>query len=147
VNHSSQGGGAYPRHPRLAVGAIVFRRGRVLLVRRAHPPAQGTWAIPGGSVNLGESLAAAAEREIREETGLRVRAAEPVVTFEVIERDDGGRIRYHYVIVDLAAEYLSGSIHAGDDALEARWVSAGELQRLPVNPTTRRVLKQHYDFG
>ena len=139
--------GSYPRTPRVAVGAVVFSENRVLLVRRGRPPAEGMWAIPGGSVELGESLAAAAEREIREETGLIIRAREPVVTFEIIERDGSNRVRYHYVIVDLAADYLSGTLSAGDDALQARWVTAQELENLPVVPATRQVLKKFYDFG
>jgi len=137
---------AYPRHPRIAVGAIVFHQGRVLLVARKNPPSQGLWAIPGGSVELGERMTAAAEREILEETGLTVRAHTPVETFEVIDRDEGGDVRYHYVIVDLAADYLHGEIRPGDDALEARWVSQEELALLPVNPKTRQVLKKHYNF-
>ncbi len=139
--------GSYPTCPRVAVGAIVFHRGRVLLVCRRHPPGRGLWAIPGGRVELGESLAAAAEREILEETGLAVRAGDPVEVFEVVERDDRGAVVYHYVIVDLAAEYLHGDIRAGDDALEARWVPAGELARLAVNPKTRQVLRKRYGFG
>ena len=139
--------GSYPPHPRVAVGAIVFHRRRVLLVCRKHSPSKGWWAIPGGRVELGESLAAAAEREILEETGLIVGARGPVETFEVIDRDEKGAIRYHYVIVDLAADYLRGRIRPGDDALQARWVSEDELDRLPVNAKTRQVLQKHYDFG
>jgi ADP-ribose pyrophosphatase len=140
-------GAEYPDFPRVAVGAVVFHRGRVLLVRRGKSPARGKWAIPGGSVELGESLQAAAEREIREETGLEIRAGRPVLTFEVIRRDPGGRVRHHYVIVDLAAEYLGGRLQPGDDVLEARWVSEGELEKLEVNPMTRRLLAERYAFG
>lgn len=139
--------GSYPRRPLVAVGAIVFHRGQILLVRRGHPPSQGQWAIPGGRVKLGERLAEAAEREIREETGLSIRAGQPVVTFEVIDRDANGSVRYHYVIVDLAATYLSGVIRAGDDALQARWVSQNDLARMAVNQKTRQILKKFYDFG
>jgi ADP-ribose pyrophosphatase len=137
----------YPDAPRVAVGAIVFRDGRVLMVRRGRPPARGLWAIPGGSVRLGETLRQAAEREVREETRLVVRAGEPVYTFEVIERDAADRIRFHYLIVDLDAEYLEGTLRAGDDASEARWVSAAEMADLPVNETTRKLLQERYGFG
>jgi ADP-ribose pyrophosphatase len=139
--------GVYPDSPRVAVGAVVFRADRVLLVLRGSPPARGTWAIPGGSVRLGESLRAAAERETREETGVIVRAGAPIYTFEVVERDPRGAVRFHYVIVDLAAEYVSGSPRAGDDALDARWVSAAELADLPVNPATRRLLRLQFGFS
>ena len=95
----------YPDLPRLAVGAVVVHQNRVLLVRRAKAPAKGLWAIPGGSVRLGETLQQAAEREILEETGLTIRAGEPMLTFETIRRDPNGQVRFHYVIVELKAVY------------------------------------------
>jgi len=125
---------------------VVFNEGRVLLVRRGKAPSKGLWAIPGGSVELGESLQEAAEREILEEAGIVVKAREPVCTFDVIERDDAGRVRFHYVIVDLAADYLDGDLRSGDDALEARWVSPGELETLTVNERTRRLLERQFQF-
>jgi ADP-ribose pyrophosphatase len=137
----------YPDSPRVAVGAVVFRQNRVLLVRRGSPPAQDTWAVPGGSVRLGETLREAAERETREETGVIIRAGAPIYTFEVVEHDPDGAVRFHYVIVDLAAEYVSGTPRAGDDALDARWVSAAELGGLPVNPATRRLLRRRFGFS
>jgi ADP-ribose pyrophosphatase len=140
-------GGPYPDAPRVAVGAVVFHRRRVLLVRRAMPPAKGQWAIPGGSVRLGETLCKAAEREVFEETGLLIRAKDPAFTFEVIDRDKDGRIRFHYLIVDLDAEYLEGELKAGDDADDARWVSAEEIDQMPVNETSRRLLARRYGFG
>lgn len=137
----------YPRQPRVAVGAVVFHDERVLLVRRGRPPAECIWAIPGGNVQLGESLQQAAEREILEETGICIRAGAPVFVFDLLERDAGGRIRFHYVIVDLAAEYVSGDIAAGDDALDARWVPAGRLSAMNLSRQTRRLLKDYYGFS
>lgn len=137
----------YPRQPCVAVGAVVFNAGRVLLVRRGHPPSQDLWAIPGGSVKLGETLQAAAQREIMEETGLSIRAREPVFSFDYIETDEDGRVRFHYVIVDLAAEYIAGDLKAGDDAAEARWILPAQLKTLAVNATTRQLLKEHFGFG
>jgi 8-oxo-dGTP diphosphatase len=138
--------GEYPCAPQVAVGAVVLQDGRVLLVRRRRPPAEGQWAIPGGRVNLGESLVSAAEREILEETGLIIRAVRPVITFEVIRRDQTNRVRYHYVIVDFQAEVLGGRLQAGDDALEARWVSPEEMDRLTVNRRTRNLMMEQYGW-
>jgi ADP-ribose pyrophosphatase len=140
-------GAEYPEHPRVAVGAVVFKDGKVLLTLRGNPPAQGMWAIPGGRVRLGETLQQAAEREIFEETGILIQAEEPVFIFETIERDDPGRVRFHYLIVDLAARYVSGEPMPGDDAQDARWVSPEEMPLLPVNPVTRDLLKSHFEFG
>ena len=131
----------------MAVGAIVFKNGHVLLVRRGKAPAQGLWAIPGGSVKLGETLQAAAEREILEETGIRIRAREPVYTFESIVRDDDGGIRFHYVIIDLAADYIDGEPNPGDDALEAQWFSPRDIERGDVSKTTFDLLKDQFHFG
>jgi ADP-ribose pyrophosphatase len=137
----------YPAHPCVAVGAIVFKGGSVLLVRRGQAPAEDLWAIPGGKVKLGESLQQAAEREIKEETGLTIRAREPVYTFDHVARDTDGRIRFHYVIVDVVADYIRGNPRPGDDALEARWVSAPELKKLKVSEKTLELLSQRFNFG
>jgi 8-oxo-dGTP diphosphatase len=144
---SSKSKSAYPRHPLVAVGAVVFKNNCVLLIRRGQAPSEGLWAIPGGSVEIGETLQQAAEREILEETGLNIRAGKPIYTFDVIEHDPEGKIRFHYVIIDLAAEYISGQPAAGDDAADARWVSASELNALEVSPPTLKLLKTRFGFG
>ncbi|MCU0601082.1 MAG: NUDIX hydrolase [Desulfobacterales bacterium] len=137
----------YPERPRVAVGAVVFKEGAVLLVQRGQAPAEGSWAIPGGSVRVGETLQRAAEREILEETGVVIRAAAPVYTFDVIERDAEGRVRFHYVIVDLSAEYVAGTPRPASDAADAGWVSVDELQRRKVSPETIGLLKDRFGFG
>ena len=136
----------YPVQPTLAVGAIVFKENKVLLVRRGKEPAKGLWTIPGGSVKLGETLKDAAEREIIEETGIQVKAGAPVYSFELIERDDNGDVQFHYYIVDLEAEYISGEITPGDDAEDAAWVTVADLQLNDVNPRTIDLLFRHYSF-
>ena len=138
---------AYPHQPCVAVGAVVFNNDRVLLVRRGQPPSENFWAIPGGKVKLGETLQAAAEREILEETGLRIKAREPVYTFDHLERDQTGNIRFHYVIVDLMADYVDGEIRPGDDAAEARWISRPEIRQLQVSPVTLDFLRRQFNFG
>jgi ADP-ribose pyrophosphatase len=130
----------------VAVGAVVVHEGRFLMVRRGRPPAGGLWAIPGGMVELGETLQQAAEREIAEETGLSVRAKEPIFSFEIIERDREGRVRFHYVIIDLAAELVGGELRTqgGDDARAAAWFSPGELADLPMSDVTRRLIAEKF---
>jgi ADP-ribose pyrophosphatase len=107
----------------------------------------GMWAIPGGRVRLGETIQKAAEREILEETGVVIRAGTPILTFDVIQKDDRGVVEYHYVIVDMIADYVSGEPRAGDDAADARWITADELNGLTVNPATRRLLAEQFNFG
>jgi len=139
--------GAYPNRPLVAVGAVVFKEDKVLLVLRAKPPAENHWTIPGGSVELGETLQEAAEREIWEETGLTIQAGEPVYTFDVIERDSKGAILFHYVIVDLAADYVSGELRPGDDATDVCWASFRDVKSLKVSAATRKLLKQYQRSG
>jgi len=137
----------YPLQPVVAVGAVVFKSNRVLLVRRGQPPSEDLWAIPGGRVKIGETLQEAAEREILEETGVTVKAHEPVYIFDYIERNGAARTRFHYVIIDLVADYISGDARAGDDAADVRWVSAAELGGLNISSKTVHLLKSRYDFG
>ena len=131
----------YTHIPRVGVGAVVIEDGRVLLVRRGRQPGRGMWAIPGGLVELGETLQEAAEREILEDTGLVICAGNPFYTFDIIQRDGAGAVEFHYIIVDLRADYVSGVITPGDDAVDARWVAAEELEHMPVTPTTLKLLK------
>ena len=132
-----------PVSPQVAVGAVVVKEGKILLVKRKKPPSKGQWAIPGGSVKLGETLKEATEREIREETGSRIKAKKPVYTFDVIERDEQGRVRFHYVIVDLVADVLGGELHPSDDAADAAWFGLDEIEHAGVNESTRAFLHEY----
>ncbi len=139
-------GTEYPERPRVAVGVVVVHEGRVLLVERAKPPSAAQWAVPGGSVELGETLAQAAEREVLEETGVVVRAGRVVHVFDGITRDEAGRIRFHYVVVDVEAEYLSGQVRAADDAGAAGWFDRHEVEALRLSEITRLVLRDIVGF-
>ncbi len=132
---------AYPSAPRPGVGALVLHKGAVLLVRRGKSPGRGLWALPGGKVKLGETLREAAEREIREETGIEIEAGEPLYVFDFIERDAESRVAYHYVIVDIRCEYRKGEPRPGDDADDARWVTESELSDLAVSQATLKLLE------
>jgi ADP-ribose pyrophosphatase len=110
------------------------------MIRRGNAPNPGVWAIPGGGVEIGETLQEAAEREAFEETGLKVRAGEPFYAFDIIEKDERGGIRFHYVIVDLKAELIGGDLRPGDDALDVRWVSPQQMHSLALSDTIRKLL-------
>jgi 8-oxo-dGTP diphosphatase len=135
-------GREYRELPRVGVGAIVIRDGRILLVKRGSSPGKGLWAPPGGLVELGETVREAAEREILEETGITIRAKDAFYTFDFIDRDKDGKIKYHYVIIDFLADYLGGEPRASDDAMEARWVAPEDVAGLAITPTTRKLLRQ-----
>ncbi|SLM30942.1 NUDIX hydrolase [Desulfamplus magnetovallimortis] len=147
MTESIESSKAYPNQPKLAVGAVVFKDQEILLVKRGNAPAKGIWAIPGGSVKLGETLNQAAQREVLEETGITIKAGEPVYSFESIEYDEKGAVKFHYYIVDMEAEYLDGDVIPGDDADDAAWVSADDLKNLNVNQKTLELLQQKYSFG
>lgn len=121
----------YPARPIPGVGAVVLRgvgAGReVLLVRRGTEPMLGSWTLPGGGIELGETIREACVREAKEETGLRVEPVEVVETLEIIHRDDAGRVQYHYVIVDLLCHAMEGELVAGSDVSEAEWVQVDRV--------------------
>jgi 8-oxo-dGTP diphosphatase len=116
-----------PSHPVVGVGGVVFRGGKVLLVQRGKPPLEGRWVVPGGAVELGESLEAAVAREVREETGILVRPREVVLVFDRIEREADDVVAYHYVIVDYLCDDLGGDLQPGSDARDAAFVAEADL--------------------
>jgi ADP-ribose pyrophosphatase YjhB (NUDIX family) len=132
----------YPAGPVVGVGAIVVKRGKILLVRRGRAPLKGYWSLPGGVLRTGERLRDGVRREVREETGLEV---EPLGVFEVFERilaDGRGRTRYHYVLVDYLCRVQGGELRAADDAESARWVASKELGRYPMTEGTLEVIRR-----
>ena len=133
----------YPAAPLVGVGAVIVDSGRVLLVQRGTEPALGRWSIPGGLVEVGESLSEAAAREAREETGLQV---EPIELIELLDRihRDGDRVRYHYVIADYLCRVVGGTLNAASDAAAVRWVERAEWNShsaLALDPITVRVIE------
>lgn len=123
---------SYPDRPILAVSAVVWRAGRFVVVRRARPPAQGVFTLPGGGVEAGETLKQAVERELREETGLVIEPIDLAGHREVIMRDAEGRVARHFVILAFAALWREGELTLNEELAEARWIDAGELAGLPT---------------
>lgn len=132
---------AYPDRPFVGIGALIFRGDEVLLVKRGKPPREGQWSIPGGIQTTGETVAEAAVREVREETGLEIEVGEVVAVIDSIVRDEAGRVQYHYTLVDVLAEWKSGEPVAGDDAADAAWVPIGELGPYRLWRETVRVIE------
>jgi ADP-ribose pyrophosphatase YjhB (NUDIX family) len=133
----------FPLAPLVGVGAVVVEAGRVLLVRRGTEPLKGHWSLPGGMLELGESLTAGAVREVREETGLTVEPLELVELLDRIHRE-GGRVRYHYVIADYLCRVVSGELKAASDAEAVRWVERAEWNShsaLQIDAVTVRVIE------
>ena len=122
----------YPDHPRVGVGAVVLHEKRVLLVERGKPPALGKWSLPGGLVHLGETTREAVVREVAEECGLTIRVKDVAGVVDRVIRDEAGRIRYHYVLVDYLAFPDSTRVAAGSDAAEVRWVEIERVAELDV---------------
>ena len=120
----------YPTRPYLAVSAAIFRDGRVLIVRRARPPAHGLYTLPGGGVELGETLEQAIIREVREETGLEIAPLALVGFREAIARDAAGRVERHFVILPFASRWIRGEIALSEELAEAHWRKPGELADL-----------------
>lgn len=134
---------AYPKTPLVGVGGIVVNNERVLLVRRGNEPGRGDWSIPGGMLNLGETLQECAEREILEECDIEAHAEEVVGVTDLIQFDDEGAIEYHYVLIDLLAEYIDGIPKPSSDVFAAEWVPFDELSSLKMPDRLRALLVEH----
>ena len=126
----------------MGVGGVLVCDGRVLLIRRGKEPLLGRWVVPGGTVELGEPLEAALVREMREETDLEVTPVEVLTIFDRIEREEGGGVAYHYVIVDYLCEYVSGTPRAGSDALQVALARPEELESFDLPEKALEVVRE-----
>jgi len=134
----------YPQAPLVGVGAVIVLEDRVLLVRRATEPLKGRWTLPGGMLELGETLSQGVAREVREETGLEVEVVELVEILDRIHRE-GDRVRFHYVIADYLCRVTGGTLRAASDAGAVRWVERAEWNShsaLILDPITVRVIEK-----
>ena len=134
----------YPEAPLVGVGAIIIQEARVVLVKRAHPPLQAQWSIPGGVLEVGELVREAAIREAREETGLTVEPGELLGVYDRVLRDPSGRVQYHYVLVDFLCRRVAGDLAAADDAAEVRWFTREELPALLLAEDTFDVIQKGF---
>jgi 8-oxo-dGTP diphosphatase len=134
----------YPDAPLVGVGAIIIEQDRVLLVKRGHPPLAGEWSIPGGVLEVGETMRQAAAREAMEETGLTVEVGDLLGVYDRILRDADGRTRYHYVLIDFLCRRIAGEPRAAGDADEARWFTRDKLAGLSLPKDTAEVIQKGF---
>ena len=135
----------FPETPLVGVGAIIIENARVVLVKRAHPPLQAQWSIPGGVLEVGELVREAAIREACEETGLTVDPGELLGVYDRVLRDPDKRVRYHYVLVDFLCRRVAGDLVAASDATEVRWFTREELPALKLAEDTIDVIHKGFD--
>jgi len=132
----------YPPRPVVGVGAVIFDEGRVVLIKRKYEPLAGQWSLPGGALDLGESLEAGVAREIREETGLEVHVGPVVEVFDRILLDTDGRVRYHFVLIDYVCRPIGGTLQAGSDVADAVLVDPAELAPFRLTPKAAAVIER-----
>jgi ADP-ribose pyrophosphatase YjhB (NUDIX family) len=130
----------YAGHPMVGVGGIVLNEGKVLLVKRGKQPGYGKWSIPGGMVELGETLSEAIKREVLEECGIEIELADVVAVLERVIRREDEKVRYHYVLVDFLGYWKGGDLQPASDILEARWADPAEMETLEMTERTQQVV-------
>jgi 8-oxo-dGTP diphosphatase len=134
----------FPELPLVGVGAVIIENARVLLVKRAHPPLEAQWSIPGGVLEVGEMVREAAIREVREETGLIVEAGDLLGVYDRVLRNAEQRVQYHYVLIDFLCRPAGGELQAADDATEVRWYTCEELPVLRLAEDTLDVIRKGF---
>ena len=137
----------YPDRPIVGVGAVIIDKRRVLLIKRGSPPLMGEWSLPGGVVELGETLRAAAEREAMEETGLLVKAGEVIEVLDRIVPDKASAPQYHYVLIDFLCIVHGGELRAGGDAADARWAGEDELAEYKLEQPAVEVIRKGFEWS
>lgn len=130
----------YPNRPLIGVGVVVFKDDRVLLIRRGKPPREGQWSLPGGRQRLGETVSAAARREVAEEAGIEIAVGGLVDVVDSITRDAAGAVQYHYTLVDVLAEWQAGEVRPGHDAAAVAWADPADLAPYDLWDETLRVI-------
>jgi ADP-ribose pyrophosphatase YjhB (NUDIX family) len=142
MNESWKDDRLYPKFPRVGVHALVIKNKRALLVKRRGEPSKGMWGIPGGGVEIGETVDEAAKRELLEECSIEIEIERFLDYEDYIERDKDGKTRYHFVVLYVLARETGGEVRAQSDAAEAGWFTAGEAAALNLTPSTRKLLNK-----
>ena len=135
----------YPKQPLIGVGAIIVQSGKVVLVKRGHAPLAGEWSIPGGVLEVGETMREGVIREAREETGLAIVPLDLLGVFDRMMRDDRGQVLYHYVLVDFLCRVVAGSLKAAGDAAEADWFTSHQIKELALPSDTAEVVRLGFE--
>ena len=134
-------GRKYPSRPIVGVGVVILDADKILLIKRGKPPRAGTWSLPGGAQESGETLKEAAIREIYEETNLKVEIIGLIDIVDSIRRDKKGDTEYHYTLIDFAARVTGGALRAGDDAIDSHWFTLQEIKELDIWSETKRIIR------
>jgi 8-oxo-dGTP diphosphatase len=137
----------YPERPMVGVGGVVISNGRALLIRRGGPPLEGQWSIPGGMLEVGETIIEGVRRELAEETGIEVRVGELIEVFERINLDSSGRTKYHFVVLDYLCEAIRGEARAGSDVTDVAWATPSELEKYSLTETATRVILKAFEMA
>jgi 8-oxo-dGTP diphosphatase len=137
----------YPERPVVGVGGVVISQGLALLVRRANPPLQGEWSIPGGMLEVGETLVEGVRRELEEETGIEARVHGVIEVFERISFDAAGKAAYHYVVLDYYCEVVRGEARPGSDVTEVAWIPEKDLEKYSLTPSAAQVIRKAFQIA
>jgi mutator protein MutT len=126
---------------------VIIHEERALLIRRGSAPLEGEWSIPGGMLEIGETILEGVQRELQEETAIEVRVLDLIEVFERLTRDDGGRLKYHFVILDYLCEVVRGEAQAGSDVTDVAWAREPELSGYSLTPTATRVIQKAFEIA
>ena len=137
----------YPERSLVGVGGVIIAGGRTLLIRRGGPPLEGQWSIPGGMLELGETIEEGVRRELAEETGIEVRVLDLIEVFERVIPGEGRRTRYHFVILDYLCEMVSGEARAASDVIDVAWAREEELKKFELTVIATRVIRRAFEMA
>lgn len=142
VEEQAQERREYPRAPLIGVGAVAIKDGKILLMKRAFEPGKGKWSIPGGLVEVGETLSDACAREMEEETGIKIHVLELINAYDMIVPDEASNIKYHYVLIDFLVKPIGGTERSSVEVLEMKWVTFEEARQLDMTNSARKALQE-----